>query len=656
MQKHLNANNLYFVLLSLVFILPVVLFGIKDIEIYQHGFFTAKSYLNNPKLFFNNYIDYYGPGVSLPLGAFPLINPASFFINDSQIFYFLYIFINLLIQIFFAKNLCRILEIRFNIITIICLIFSISNFNFIYSDDWPMTFWSYTCIFPCTYYLIKFFQNNKDNSFLKFLIFLQFSISFGHFGHSLKLPIFFLILFFLNFNIKFFTLKRFFYVIAFFISLSSTIIYLYSEYINFEKNLDIPSVLDSNYNLKDYFFSILNPIYNFFNPGQWPINRMPGYGILLFFVSFIFLKNKLNQKKIYKLDVVFFIIFLASISQFFSLINLPISGIWVFRDFMNFIGIIFVADFISKIKLISLKNLVSIIISCCSLMFYIVNLNSYIDFDKTNFIGKRVNDYEILNKFEQFKQLNKDYGKFYLSENIYSKIRNGYKSYGIYAITDLIEYNIHPFNGWFKYLSMKEFYPDPRKMHGYIKSNIENINNEIFLKNFLINFLMISESELEEIKINYKILKTINLTDDRILILELLNNDFPIIKNKSYSSNKCSTSRQIFCLLNEENFEFNKLFKIKRVDTNEFLIINKNPFDVEILFPFSKIENWKFNKKIEINDFFKGYKKIKVSSNQIIEATINNYNRIFYKIISIISFLILLITCLISKKFSYKKT
>ena len=66
-----NKTYLIFVLISInIFILPIVLYGINDLEEYQLGYFTLKTYINFPLSFLYEYVDFYGPGVKLPIGHF----------------------------------------------------------------------------------------------------------------------------------------------------------------------------------------------------------------------------------------------------------------------------------------------------------------------------------------------------------------------------------------------------------------------------------------------------------------------------------------------------------------------------------------------------------------------------------------------------------
>ena len=76
----LLSNNkcwIFSTILTLLLVLPVAIFGINDLEEYQLGYFTLKTYINFPLSFFYEYVDFYGPGVKLPIGHFPILHPSN---------------------------------------------------------------------------------------------------------------------------------------------------------------------------------------------------------------------------------------------------------------------------------------------------------------------------------------------------------------------------------------------------------------------------------------------------------------------------------------------------------------------------------------------------------------------------------------------------
>ena len=151
-------------ILIICFTFPLIIFGTTDLEEYQLGYFTLGAYLNFPLLYFNGYIDIYGPGVKLPIGHFPYLHPSNVFYNNTQLHYFFYIVTNLYIQFFFLKKLIKLIFKKDNWIVLL-IIFSIPNFNYIYSDDWPGAFFIYTTFFPVFYYWLKYLIKKKSHNF-----------------------------------------------------------------------------------------------------------------------------------------------------------------------------------------------------------------------------------------------------------------------------------------------------------------------------------------------------------------------------------------------------------------------------------------------------------------------------------------------------------
>lgn len=177
-----NKTYLIFALIGInIFILPIVLYGIKDLEEYQLGYFTLKAYVEYPDSFWHGYLDLYGPGIKLPIGHFPFLHPANFFLFNTQFHYFFYIFINLIIQVFFLNKIFKFLFKNSHLIILI-VIFSISNFNFLYSDDWPHASFTLSVFFPSFFYLIKFLKNKNWISYYKFIFWVSYGLLNGHFG------------------------------------------------------------------------------------------------------------------------------------------------------------------------------------------------------------------------------------------------------------------------------------------------------------------------------------------------------------------------------------------------------------------------------------------------------------------------------------------
>jgi hypothetical protein len=90
-------KNLYkkhkfnFIIYLLCFTIPVLLFGINDVEDYELGLLTTKIIwleVKNPFVFF---YDFFGPGVKIPLGTGPFAHLLNFFIGNIKNYYFFFI-------------------------------------------------------------------------------------------------------------------------------------------------------------------------------------------------------------------------------------------------------------------------------------------------------------------------------------------------------------------------------------------------------------------------------------------------------------------------------------------------------------------------------------------------------------------------------------
>jgi len=97
------------VITIILFITPIIIFGISDLEEYQLGLFSIKILSKSFENFFLTYVDFYGPGIELPIGSSSYVNPINIFINlGIKIYYILFIFILLVIQVYFANKILKI--------------------------------------------------------------------------------------------------------------------------------------------------------------------------------------------------------------------------------------------------------------------------------------------------------------------------------------------------------------------------------------------------------------------------------------------------------------------------------------------------------------------------------------------------------------------
>ena len=212
-ESFILNNNKKFWILSTIFtillILPVVLFGIKDQEAYQLHFFSLGFHLSSIKNFFIDYVDFYGPGTYLPTLGEDKLSVSNIFFFNTKLYFFIKFFFYITFQIFFLKKIFDFYKID-NKIFVVYFIFSLSNFNYIYSDD-RHTLFSYSLIFPIFYYLLLFYKFRKKIDFFFLIFFSSYQFANGHFGNiGLHYTLF--LIFVLLQRDFFFIKKKYFYL------------------------------------------------------------------------------------------------------------------------------------------------------------------------------------------------------------------------------------------------------------------------------------------------------------------------------------------------------------------------------------------------------------------------------------------------------------
>ena len=216
------------------------------------------------------------------------------------------------------------------------------------------------------------------------------------------------------------------------------------------------------------------------------------------------------------------------------------------------------------------------------------------------------------------------------------------KQFEIFAVTDLINLNVYPFNGWFKNFALNDLVKSDVKMHSKILSNYNMINNEIFLNTFLIRKIIFFESEIKNINISYSIEKKIRINDDHIVIAKLKNTGIPVQKKEFENFfNSCGKSKKIYCYLNDKNFTLDPKISFERLKPNNYLVTNLNSFPVKFIFPFSTIDKWSSFKNIDKKKFEK-FGFVSMNAKEVVNTQYQNKKRMLLKIISIFSFLFLL--------------
>lgn len=629
-ESFILNNNKKFWILSTIFIIllisPVVYFGIKDQEAYQLHFFSLGFHLKDLKNFFIDYVDFYGPGTFLAtLEEDKLSFPNIFFFNV-QLYYLFKLLFYIWIQTYFLNKIFILFKIK-NKIFIIYSIFSIANFNYIYSDDWH-TIFSYSFFFPILYYLLKFYLKKKPLDFFCLIFFISYQMANGHFGNII-LHYIFLFIFILLQRDFFFIKKKYFYfgMVLFFFIIFYKIYSLTNQYLQFPENLS--PVTQAGYNFKDLFFSLER------------FNRSPFYGIINYVALYYSIKMIIykQSKKILYLDIFFIILFTTAfipiLENFFF-----ISSAWKNRDLFNVISIILVAQMFKENDNSNFKIIFHLL--TIFFIFFMIFKNVYfnIDFSKNNFIANNVKDKKLLTALEDISLNNKSsrLNKTYLSNDVYSFMRGGFSNYGIYAVTDLIKYQLFPFNGWFKYSSKDNIWPSKSQLHGEIGSNYKNFNNEIYLDFFLIDKLIFFKNEKNNINIKLKILKEIKLELIGKTLIIAQREFTPLKYIGEKKENPCERIKNINCILNENFFTNESNIKISSKKINTVDIHNNDSKSNYFIFPFTEPDNWNFKKNNanfttnKLNDF----KIIKLNPNS--KYSLNYFNKVgFYSnMISII--------------------
>jgi hypothetical protein len=173
------------------------------------------------------------------------------------------------------------------------------------------------------------------------------------------------------------------------------------------------------------------------------------------------------------------------------------------------------------------------------------------------------------------------------------------------------------------------------------------MNNEIFLNLFNIDFLMISKKEEKLIDLSkYEILSRIEKKDEEIIFLKLKNFNKNIVINfdqKIIENFKCKKIEVINCLLKQPSlFESSEEIQIKRISLNKYEIKNMANIQQKIVLPFLYDSSWKTKKK-RIENIKDSIMYLELEPNSKIEVYYQDNVRIFLKLLSIITFVLLTI-------------
>jgi hypothetical protein len=675
---------------TICFTIPIILFGIKDREDYDLGLFSSKVIYENFNLFIFFY-DLYGPGVKFPIGQGLFLHPFIIFLGKIKFFYFILISTHILIQTnYFSKILKQFKIYNKKLVPILLLIFSISNFNYIYSDDWSSNFTSYTFLFVSFYYLNKIITKETLLSYTQFVISISFMILNGHSGLIFIYLLFFIFYILLNRYDLIFKKLPYVFLFILIIIISEHLYWLVEDYLSY--NVTYKNI-QTSYTLKNFFHSLISPLLNIPQIGfklqsmfelDFQINRLPSYGLLIFislaYSVFLIIKKRSFETNYLNFLLIIFILFsITELSKIFYII----PAIWQLRDIINVIAIILFAKLFVEIKLNKLlKFTLKVTLLLILVIFFILNILIYTNlnliiknflfethpslseklFHKSNFKNQSSNNFIVnvpennnfLKILTKIKINDQQHNRIYLGPQFYNIIidpSSPLRKYGIYGPTDFSRFNLINFNVPLKNSSIEYFEKSPAKMYSQNTPSLEDINNKLYLNIFKIKYLLISSKEYYEIKSKdlFLIINKFYLNDSEYFILKNQNNHLNTIVtdyqiNQINKLSECQIDlRKCIKKINELNlYSYANNIEIKRQGLNKYNITNKLPKDINLVIPFTFNKNW--NSKNNVERLGKYLQTIKAKSSQLVLFEYFDLTRFILKCISILSFIILSIT------------
>ena len=671
-KKYSDKKTEYLLLgLSIIlFSVPILIYGNNDYETYYWGYFSNKIY---NETFFNplkNFIDYYGPGTSVPLGFFPYYHPLSIiFVNNYKFFVFFSLILNLFLQYAYLKKIFKFFNLKkFYLLLPPIVVFSISNFNYVWSSDWIQVFYTYTFFFPCFYYFLRLSKKSDLNLFVKLSFIFGFSIINSHPGVLINFFLF--LIFFSFFNNYYKHLKnKFFYIfICLVILICIEIIYFQiSEYLKYQENYpEIKKIVQDPFLWKHYAASILLPL----NFSDWTeMNRYPFYGFV-FFLSFyksIQITIQKKSKTYYFIDYIFYIFIFLSLSTITKKI-LFVSAVWQLRDIINILSLILFFIFFNEMKKNKLKKMLTLFCIIFIFVFYVGNFKNNVQLNNQKISESRL---EIKDKFNTlFKDINsnKFENRIYMSPNFFTDLHQlKFKNYGLFSITDFTKFNLAPFNGSFKGVYLGHFNKPFTKTRSYIVPSFSYINNDFFMNIFKIKYLLIYQSEMMKIT-NLSDFKIINKMDvvvgkelkkEKLNLLERINYNNNVQLTKSFNQFvSCKNDIILNCInSNLENLKLTDKIKIKFDSKNLFYTFNNlTNEEIFLITPFLFDSNWKSIEKESIINFDNKLMILKLRKNNVTSIRYKDKFRETLKIISITSLVLIIIYLTLKKLQIFRST
>ena len=665
-SKNENKNFLIIlIIINLLFLIPLYLYGINHYEESVYHYFSLEVLY---KKFFNPFIFFYdllGPGTKFPVGhGLFYFFPSIFFIKSKLIFFFLTVLIGITLQIFYLNRILKIF--KFNTTSFLfpllyCL--SITNICFVFDFDYLDQFISFSFLPAILFYSVNFFKEKNKTDFYILILIISYLTLNGHIAYSFIIYFFVIILFLLNKNFFLFK-KKFFYftLLIFFLILFEFLFFLTSEVLS---HWTIDRSSGWSFQLK-HFWSGFYYFLQFFNDHIVNLNFissnyrnnstvfLPFSGLFIYFsfIESVILMVKKESKKYYYINYIFLVFYFLSslsITKVFKII----SGPYYLRDICVFLSIFLFISFLQRVNEKYLKNIICYFVLIFSLIFYLQNIILLKDLSSVNYLKKNIKIHEnTLHKKLIELNLNK-FSKTYLSPKIYQHFSSHYKfvdnnlaifeNANIFQSTDLIQYKIFPFNYNFKNSSKNKLVKPDNKMYSFIRSNYSEINDAYFTNVFLINNLLILNSELNKIYLNdYKIIFEIPFEKDKLLFLEKKNKSKVILKEQNILSLKktfCDDFETVYCLLknNKGDFYFSTEIDVIRNGLNNYSIKNSSPDKINYVLPFLYDKNWRISSN-KLHNLKETFMYVSIEPGQTLNLYYQNRVRFVLKLISLCSF------------------
>ena len=642
--------KILFVIISiLIFTVPVIIFGIMDLEDYNYGFFSSYIIADNnlnPFIFFSDSI---GPGINFPMGNGVFFHPLLLFAKNVQLFYFLITVCHLSLQSFYFIKINKLLNVKKYVIFFIPLIiFSNSNFNSHYSDDWITATSDFTFIFIISYYFLKILKKNLLKDYLKFSIFFFLFFENGHIGFIFFNCIFLATLFIFSENKKKIIkdYKLYVFLIILIILLSEKLYYLGNIFLSMNSYSEVQSAFYmENPGFKEFFTSLFPTSY------FRSINRLPSnpYLIILAFIFILFFKKK---EIFINLKYVFVTIIIFNYSSILEIFNFILSGAWWVRDFTIILSCLVSLQYFNQIKK-GLKIVLIIFLFSYSSLYFVKNYSGIMH-NTNNFIIDDPNDFTMISFFRNLN-INKNFNRVYLSPDTYELLDNNNSAkYGIYTAKDLVKFNLSPFNLKFKNNTSTIAFQQTSSSYYYseITPQVSDLQNLLFLSVFNINYTFLSEKELNLLdNKNFIIMSLLNLPNGNFYFIKNKINLLGILNPKELTEriNKCQYSI-IKCL----NFEIDSFTKIDgkfiKEKNSHYRIEVKNNFELYPIIPFVFDKNWKCNNENCSN--IRNFLTYSKNNSETVRIIYQDKIRFFLRFLSLIIFLSLILFLI----FNYNKT